>query len=151
MSTRAWCALPPRACARATCTTSSSRRKPRTTGQNHSPSMHKYGDVFVPSGLSAERAQPATCAESRSWPSLRVEVRSGQPVAHVGHADDLPAPEEDTRHARRQRRGDLVVDGARQTRHLLGGNPCGPLAANQDHLIVAVSYTHLRAHETDSY
>jgi hypothetical protein len=25
-----------------------------------SPSMHKYGDVFVPSGRSAERAQPAT-------------------------------------------------------------------------------------------
>jgi spermidine synthase len=48
-----------------------------------SPSMHKYGDVFVPtsldvarddpepaegSGLSAERAQPATCCEKRSWP-----------------------------------------------------------------------------------
>ncbi len=38
-----------------------------------SPSMHKYGDVFVPSGLSPERAQPATCCESRSWPYLRVE------------------------------------------------------------------------------
>ena len=41
-----------------------------------SPSMHKYGDVFVPSGLSAERAQPATSAEHRSWPELRVEVLS---------------------------------------------------------------------------
>jgi len=39
-----------------------------------SPSMHKYGDVLVPSGLSAERAQPTTCAERESWPQLRVEV-----------------------------------------------------------------------------
>jgi hypothetical protein len=29
-----------------------------------SPSMHQDGDVFVPSGLSAQRAEPAT----RSWP-----------------------------------------------------------------------------------
>ena len=38
--------------------------------------MHKYGDVVVPSGRSAERAQPATYAETASWPSLRVEVLS---------------------------------------------------------------------------
>ena len=56
-----------------------------------SPSMHKYGNVFVPSsldvarddpepaegsGLSAERAPAATRARIRSWPYLRVEVLS---------------------------------------------------------------------------
>jgi len=30
--------------------------------------MHRYRDVFVPSGRSAERAQPATYAETGSWP-----------------------------------------------------------------------------------
>ena len=44
-----------------------------------SPSMHKYGNVFVPSGLSAERALPATCVTCRSWPYLRVEVQGEQP------------------------------------------------------------------------
>jgi hypothetical protein len=31
-------------------------------------SMHKYGDVIVPSGRSAERAWPAARAENQSWP-----------------------------------------------------------------------------------
>ena len=30
--------------------------------------MHKDGDAFVPSGLSAERAQPAMFAETALWP-----------------------------------------------------------------------------------
>ena len=47
-----------------------------------SPSMHKYGDVFVPSGLSTERAQPATYAERESWQQLRVEVLAAERRVH---------------------------------------------------------------------
>ncbi len=36
--------------------------------------MHNCGNVLVPSGLSAERAQPAAGAESRVRPQLRVEA-----------------------------------------------------------------------------
>jgi len=45
----------------------------RGLGAYLSPSMHKDGNVRVPSGLSAERAQSATSAEDRSWPPLRAE------------------------------------------------------------------------------
>jgi hypothetical protein len=38
--------------------------------------MRQYGNVFAPSGLSAERALAATYPEIVTWPSLRVEVLS---------------------------------------------------------------------------
>ena len=41
-----------------------------------SPSMAQFGNILGPSGLSAERAPPATSLESRSWLSPRVEVLS---------------------------------------------------------------------------
>src|SRR3989304_10173259 len=39
-----------------------------------SPSMHKYGNVFVPSGLSAEGATAAHAIGSDTGPYLRLEA-----------------------------------------------------------------------------
>jgi hypothetical protein len=49
---------------------------PRPRGGTLRPSMHKYGDVSVPSGPSAEGVTAAPATESDTGPSLRLEVRS---------------------------------------------------------------------------
>ena len=48
-----------------------------------SPSMHKYGKVFLPSGLSAEGATAARAIERDTGPYLRLEALSEPPAMLV--------------------------------------------------------------------